>query len=51
MDCGLDEEVRSLACQPLRQVNKEEELQLPPTYRQVTYDNKKYTWTDKQQQQ
>lgn len=47
VDCGLDDHVRSLACQPLREAG-ENTLLLPQNYRQVTYQDDKYTWTDKQ---
>ncbi|XP_037793098.1 protein downstream neighbor of son homolog [Penaeus monodon] len=47
VDCGFDASVRSLICTPRRA--EQEETDLPSTYREVTYKDKKFTWTDKLQ--
>ncbi|XP_064095044.1 protein downstream neighbor of son homolog isoform X1 [Macrobrachium nipponense] len=43
VDCGLDSCTRSLICTP----PGTKELELPLTYREVTYKAEKYTWSNK----
>lgn len=47
VDCGFDTSMRSLICTPRK--TEQEETDLPLTYREVTYKDKKFTWTDKLQ--
>nr|XP_053631933.1 protein downstream neighbor of son homolog [Cherax quadricarinatus] len=46
VDCGLDAALRNLICSPRQ---SEGEAKLPLSYREVTFKDNKFTWTDKLQ--